>query len=221
MIKNISFILCFWLLGFSAFAAEVSQQAGEAAVKQAVENGSENAVEQAEDVVENAADAEAELEEETEAESEEDAEDLEDEMEEAEEAAKQMAKEQSDAVSAKSVNESSELLAYDISKYTTLGVGLGLVAVGITYGIFAKNDMDDYNDKYKQYSIIDKQLYDDAKKKALISTSTYIAGGVVLGASVTLFILDALNVGESPLRKFGFAPILGPKTQGASVSVRF
>jgi|GEM_PF-6606572 len=227
----IAIIMSFLIFQVTAYAEEVSSEVAEAqndaaevvdSAKETAEEASSEAASEIADEAEEEIAETAEKAEEAEAEMEEALEEAEENLEDTEEAAREIVEEkQADVVVSRPIHKSNELLGYDVAKYTTLGVGLGLVATGVAFGILAQKDQDDYNEKYAKYSIVDEKLHDDATKKALISTSTYVAGGVVLGASITLFILDALDVGESPLRKFGFAPILGPKTQGASVLVRY
>jgi len=114
-----------------------------------------------------------------------------------------------------------ESLAYEVTKWVTLGVGAGLVGTGVAFAIFAKQKQDDYNDTYATEAFIDANKKDEAERDALIANSTLISGGIVLGASVVLFILDGLDVGETALDRMAFGP--GPVLDGpgGSLMVRY
>ncbi len=113
-----------------------------------------------------------------------------------------------------------EILAYDITKWTALVVGLGLAATGITFDVLASQKVDDYNEKAKQY-IIDRDLYNDAKDQNRLGNALIYAGGAAAGISVIFFFLDGFNVGEQMTDYVTFGPGPIPGRPGASVSVSY
>lgn len=116
---------------------------------------------------------------------------------------------------------SNEGVGWEAAKWTTLVAGLGLEAAGLTLAILADNMAKDYNDKFHTKHYVDKKLYNDAKSQVKLGNALIATGGVVLGASILCFILDALDVDEKPLDRLGIGPGPGAYSAGMTVAYQY
>ncbi len=111
--------------------------------------------------------------------------------------------------------------AYDITKWTTLGVGLAGIGAAVALGILAAQKQDDYNDTWKTSRKIDSSLKDEADSLAMGANIAYGVGGAILATSVTMFLIDGFNVGEYKPNPVRVGAWVAPGTVKATVRYEF
>jgi hypothetical protein len=108
------------------------------------------------------------------------------------------------------------------SGIAALGVGAGLVANGIVFGVKVANANDDYaagRDTLPYAQL--KAIEDDAQRYETIQLATLIAGGAVMAAGGGLLLWHFLHdtPGQSP--STALTPMFGPTGLGISCTTRF
>jgi hypothetical protein len=84
-----------------------------------------------------------------------------------------------------------------LAAFTTSGVGLIGMVLGITFGVMALNDASDAEDDpllcpNKVCSQAGRAVIDEAETKATVSTVSFVVGGVSLATGITLFLVREL-----------------------------
>jgi hypothetical protein len=104
------------------------------------------------------------------------------------------------------------------------GVGLAGVVVGSIFGLSARSQWSEAQDKHCRTDVLcDEQgvaLVGNAKAAATVSTVGFIAGGVALAAGVALFV-TSLGKGKANTARLVVAPAMAPRQSGLVVLGRF
>ena len=111
--------------------------------------------------------------------------------------------------------------AYDITKWTTLGVGLAGIGTAVALGFLAQQKQDDYNDAWKTKRTIKSSLKDEADSLAMGTNIAYAVSGAILATSVTMFFIDGFNVGEYKPNPVQVGAWVAPGTVNATVRYEF
>lgn len=116
---------------------------------------------------------------------------------------------------------------YTYAKWTGLGVTLALGGVTGFTGYWAKKRQDDYNNTYTERRDFDFEAKADAENYALTTNILIGVTSAAAAATITFFILDALDIGrdsdddDESADSLLINPWVGPNAAGASVFMRF
>ena len=112
-----------------------------------------------------------------------------------------------------------------IAGISTGAAGVVMLGVGIGMGVAAKSDADVANEFCDGNACSSQQGVDaneTAKSKATVSTVGFVAGGALVGAGLTLWLVgnhrDADDRLSNRMSKIRFSPIAGASELGAAVS---
>ena len=117
---------------------------------------------------------------------------------------------------------------FTYAKWTGLGVTLALGGVTGFTGYWAKKRQDDYNNTYAERRDFDFDAKADAENYALTTNILIGVTSAAAAATITFFILDALDIGrdtgdddDESADSLLINPWVGPNAAGASVFMRF
>jgi hypothetical protein len=113
-----------------------------------------------------------------------------------------------------------------IAGVVTAGVGLVGVGLGAAFGVMAKSNLDDSNannhcDAQNTCDPQGLQLRSDAQTSALISTISFVAGGVLVAGGVTMFLVAPRAKSEKPAASATFVPAVSPTFAGLAARGQF
>jgi hypothetical protein len=111
-----------------------------------------------------------------------------------------------------------------VAGLVTAGVGLVGVGLGTAFGVMAKSNLDDSNgnnhcDAQDTCDPQGLQLRSDAQTSALLSTISFVVGGVLVAGGVTMFLLGRPK--EQHSAPAVFMPAVSPSFAGLAASGTF
>jgi hypothetical protein len=112
-----------------------------------------------------------------------------------------------------------------LAAFTTSGVGLVGLVMGITFGVMALNDVGDAEDDpllcpNKVCSKAGRAVIDEAETKATVSTVGFVVGGVSLATGITLFLVRelAMPAPKVETKQATIEAVISPGWSGVRVS---
>lgn len=112
-----------------------------------------------------------------------------------------------------------------LAAFTTSGVGLLGMVMGITFGVLALNDASDAEDDpllcpNKVCSQAGRAVIDEAETKATVSTVSFVVGGVSLATGITLFLVRELAMPQPKIetKAATIEAVVSPAWSGVRVS---
>ena len=112
-----------------------------------------------------------------------------------------------------------------LAAFTTSGVGLVGLVMGITFGVMALNDVGDAEDDpllcpSKICSKAGRAVIDEAETKATVSTVGFVVGGVSLATGITLFLVRelAMPAPKVETKQATIEALISPGWSGVRVS---
>lgn len=116
---------------------------------------------------------------------------------------------------------------YRVAAWSTLGIGVGVLATAVTFSFLAKKKSTDANtaltspppgqSPQQSFDAYDSK-FNSAKRFTYVSYGLYGVGGALLVSSVVLFFIKPKR---EQLSRFQFAPTLGPGHVGVHAQLRF